>query len=228
MGKRILFILLLGFVSFINAQSHEIGVFLGGSNYVGDIGRTNYIYPNEFAGGIVYKYNINPRIALRGNYNYIPVSGDDTDAENSYREARKLSFKNTVHEFAAGLEFNFYEYNIADYKTSFTPYILAQFAAINYKSPTRLINASTIELKNAFSYAIPVGIGIKGRLDDNLAFAVESGARYTFTDKLDFSTNELPIPALNIEGNGNDWYFFTGISIVYTFGRPACYSGLTE
>ena len=226
MGKRILFILLLSSVSFLQAQSHEIGVFLGGSNYVGDIGRTNYLYPNEFAGGIVYKYNINPRIALRGNYNLIPISGNDQDAENLYRQQLGRSFTNTVQEFAAGVEFNFYEYNIPDYRTSFTPYILAQFAAINYKSPGRLINANTIELKNAFSYALPVVIGIKGRLSDDLAFALETGARYTFTDKLDYSTSE--IPSLDFEGNGNDWYFFNGLSIVYTFGRPPCYSGLAN
>lgn len=226
MGKRILFILLVSSVCLIQAQSHEIGVFLGGSNYVGDIGRTNYIYPNEFAGGIVYKYNLNPRIALRGNYNLIPISGDDKDAENLFRQQQGRSFTNTIHEFAAGVEFNFYEYNIADFRTSFTPYILAQFAAINHKSPGRLINANTIQIKNSFSYSVPLGIGIKGRLSDDFAFALESGARYTFTDKLDYSTRE--IQSLNFEGNGNDWYFFTGISIVYTFGRPACYSGLTE
>lgn len=224
MGKRILFILLLSSVSLLQAQSHEIGLFLGGSNYVGEIGRTNYIYPNEFAGGIVYKYNLNPRIALRGNYNYIPISGNDKDAENLFRQQLGRSFTNTVHEFAAGVEFNFYEYNIADYRTSFTPYILAQIAAINHRAPGRLINPNTVELKNAFSYALPVGIGIKGRLTSDFAFAIEAAARYTFTDKLDY--NE--IQPLNFEGTGNDWYFFTGISIVYTFGRPACYSGLTE
>ncbi|CAL2102204.1 OMP_b-brl domain-containing protein [Tenacibaculum sp. 190130A14a] len=226
MGKRILFILLLSSIGFVQGQSHEIGLFLGGSNYVGDIGRTNYIYPNEFAGGIVYKYNLNPRIALRANYNLIPISGNDKDAENAFRQQSGRSFTNTIHEFAAGVEFNFYEYNIAEYRTSFTPYILAQIATINHKSFNRLVNTNTIEVKNSFSYALPVGIGIKGRLTSDLAFAVETGARYTFTDQLDYSTSA--VQSLNFEGNGNDWYFFSGISIVYTFGRPACYNGLTK
>jgi hypothetical protein len=30
-----------------HAQIHEVGVFLGGSNYIGDIGPTTYISPNE-------------------------------------------------------------------------------------------------------------------------------------------------------------------------------------
>jgi hypothetical protein len=41
----------------IHAQIHEIGVFLGGSNYVGDVGSTTYIAPNEPAFGILYKWN---------------------------------------------------------------------------------------------------------------------------------------------------------------------------
>ena len=80
--------------------------------------------------------------------------------------------------------------------------------------------------KNKFSYSIPVGFGIKGRLDDNLAMAFEVGARYTLVDDIDFTTDK--ISALNFGGTGNDWYMFTGISIVYTFGRPPCYSGLAE
>jgi Domain of unknown function (DUF6089) len=36
-----------------HAQIHEIGVFAGGNNYIGDVGPTNYIKPNEFAFGLL-------------------------------------------------------------------------------------------------------------------------------------------------------------------------------
>ena len=49
--KIILFFLLLGFTK-VDAQIHEIGLFLGGSNYIGDVGPTTYIAPDEFAYGI--------------------------------------------------------------------------------------------------------------------------------------------------------------------------------
>ena len=39
----------------LSAQIHEIGVFVGGSNYVGDIGSTRYINSNKFAFGFLYK-----------------------------------------------------------------------------------------------------------------------------------------------------------------------------
>ncbi len=229
MKEFILFILLACVVTPLQSQTHEIGVFAGGSNYVGDIGRTNYIYPNKLAGGAVYKYNLNPRIALRAAYTYIPISGNDQDADNPYRLNRpngQFTFNNTIHEFAAGVEFNFFHYNISDYRTTFTPYILAEIAAFNYKSPEPSTTTNTIRLENTFSYTLPVGVGIKGRLSDNLAIAFETGVRFTLVDDLDFTTDK--INSLDFGGNGNDWYVFSGISIVYTFGRPPCFGGLTN
>ncbi|XRE43710.1 hypothetical protein ACIVBQ_001914 [Tenacibaculum discolor] len=226
MRGLILLILLACVVTPLQSQTHEIGFFAGGSNYVGDIGSTNYIQPNEFAGGLVYKYNLNPRIALRGTYTYIPVSGNDNDADNAFRQNRGISFSNTIHEFAAGVEFNFFDYNINDYRTTFTPYILAEVAAFNYKSPEPTSSSNTILLKNKFSYTVPVGIGLKGRLADNFAIAFETGVRFTFVDDIDFTTDR--INSLDFGGNGNDWYVFSGVSIVYTFGRPPCFGGIAE
>ncbi len=226
MKRHILFILFALLTANLSAQSHEIGLSFGGANFIGDIGRTNYVYPTDFAGGLIYKYNLNPRIALRGSYNYIPISGDDSQSENAYRKAAGRSFKNTIHEFAAGVEVNFYDYNIADNRTSYTPYIFAKLAAFSYKSPVEYLGNNNVRLKNSFSYALPVGVGIKGQLIGDIAISFEIGARYSFTDELDYSTPT--ISDLDFAGNGNDWYVFSGISLVYTFGRPQCYSGLTQ
>ncbi|WGH75069.1 DUF6089 family protein [Tenacibaculum tangerinum] len=229
MREFILLILVTCAVIPLQSQTHEVGFFAGGSNYVGDIGSTNYIYPNKIAGGLVYKYNLNPRIALRGTYTFIPVSGNDKNADNPYRKNRpggQFSFSNTIHEFAAGVEFNFFHYNINDYTSTFTPYILAEFAAFNYRSPEPSASSNNILLKSTFSYTLPVGVGIKGRLADNFAIAFETGVRFTLVDDIDFTTDK--IDSLNFGGNGNDWYVFTGISLVYTFGRPPCFGGIAE
>jgi hypothetical protein len=50
-----------------HAQIHEVGVFLGGSNY-GDIGPTTYISPNRPAIGVLYKWNKSPRHSYRFSY----------------------------------------------------------------------------------------------------------------------------------------------------------------
>ena len=58
MKNIFLFVSLFTFLS-SNAQIHEIGVFLGGSNSIGDVGSTTYINPNSAAFGLVYKWNKN-------------------------------------------------------------------------------------------------------------------------------------------------------------------------
>ena len=56
--------LLLSFLS-AKAQINEIGIFVGGSNYIGDIGPTDYISPNEPTIGLLYKWNRSTRHSYR-------------------------------------------------------------------------------------------------------------------------------------------------------------------
>jgi hypothetical protein len=216
MRTRILFIICIGFYSNLLGQEYEIGVSLGGTNYVGDIGATNYIYPNKLAGNVFLKYNYNPRIALKATFSYLPIAGNDAKADTDFRQNRGLIFSNVIEELALGLEFNFYEYELSSEDKSWTPYILAELAVFNYK----VFRKETLENRTAF--AVPLGIGLKSKLFGNFAFSLDTKFRYTFKDDLDFvSENNLDYP---IEGNSNDWYMFTGVSLIYTFGRPACYT----
>ena len=71
MKKRLLAIVFICVTSISWSQINEIGVFIGGTNYIGDVGKTNYISPNKIGASLIYKYNLNPRIALRGNLSII-------------------------------------------------------------------------------------------------------------------------------------------------------------
>ena len=98
MKKYLILLLVTCTTSISFAQIHEIGFFVGGTNYIGDIGSTSYINPNQLGGGIIYKYNLNPRIALRGTLSSLPIQGDDANSGNEFRENRNsapLSFNNT-------------------------------------------------------------------------------------------------------------------------------------
>ena len=64
--KFYFFILTAFFTPKIEAQFHEIGIFLGGSNYIGDVGSHRYLDPNELAYGFLYRWNITDRYSLRG------------------------------------------------------------------------------------------------------------------------------------------------------------------
>ncbi|MCL7753814.1 DUF6089 family protein [Polaribacter sp. Z022] len=225
MKHRILFFLFVSFTSLIMGQIHEVGVSLGGTNYVGDIGRNTYIYPNKPAGAAFYKYNWNPRIALRATFSYLPISGNDLDADTSFRKNRTtgaLNFTNDIKELALGLEYNFYDYDLSSDDKTWTPYILLELVGFNYTNVQSYDTSGQIVYGNKTSYALPFGLGFKSKLYGTLAFALEAKFRYTFEDDLDYVSNKSP--NINLEGTGNDWYMFTGISVIYTFGRPACYT----
>lgn len=222
MKNYILTILCTVYTSFLLGQVNEIGVFLGGSNYVGDVGKNYFIYPDNPSAAIFFKHNWNPRIAFRATYSYLPIQGDDADADTGFRKDRALpSFENTIHELALGIEYNFYEYNIAEPGKTWTPYILLEIAGFNYQNVQSHTVVTGAILGNKTAIAIPFGIGFKSKLYEKIAFAIETKFRYTFEDDLDYISNTTP--NVNLEGTGNDWYMFSGISITYTFGRPPCY-----
>jgi len=223
MKNLVFFITVLCVTMTSKAQINEIGLLLGGSNYIGDIGPENYINPNEFMGGLIYKWNVNPRIAFRGSFTLTTLSSDDADATNGERLDRGIHFSNGIKEIAFGLEFNYLEYNLDDYRQTHTPYLIVEVAAFNYKVATRQTGPEQYNYEAKTSIAIPFGLGYKTKLFYDFAIAFEIRARYTFVDDLDY--NNPSIPNLNFGNpNSNDWYVLSGFSIVYTFGRPACYT----
>lgn len=207
-----------------NAQINELGVFLGGINYIGDVGPTNYISPNEPAFGIIYKWNRSPRHAYRFSYYQGNIASKDIDSEVPSRELRGNSFKNNIKEFSAGLEFNFLEFDLHSNEKTTTPYVFTGINYFIYNEIFILNNKSHLDYRHS-TFAIPMIVGLKTRLINNLIIGIEVGARYTFTDNLDGSN---PINE-NLETlkfgnlNSKDWYVFSGFTLTYTFGKNPCF-----
>ena len=123
--------LLLSF--FVKAQRYEIGVQLGISNLVGDIGNTSYVlqkpilndittYGIPFYGGIVYRMNFNPYQTLRFNVGYSHIQFKDSEAKENYRRNRNLSGTNSIYEADALFEYNLFPVN-DEQKSLLSPYI---------------------------------------------------------------------------------------------------------
>ena len=222
MGRYLMLLLCICVSSHCFSQINEIGFFVGGVNYIGDVGRTNYIQPNQPGGTILYKYNLNPRIALRGSISAFSLKGDDADSENAVRSARGFEFTNPINEVAVGIEYNFFEYDLSSADKISTPYLLLQVAAVDYETPRFQNPDGSYRLTRNTSVAIPIGFGWKTKVYGKIAFAVEATFRYSFTDELDYTTSQFP--ELDFGGTSSDWYAFTGVSLVYTFGRPACFA----
>ena len=201
---------------------HEIGLSFGGSNYIGDIGR-EFILPNEFAGGIIYKRNINPKFSLRTAIHQYRITDDDKNSNKENRRIRNNHFSNKLTEFAVGFEINYRNYDISSIDNTATPYIIAEFAAIRYDVVSSEIDKENniYSYKKKTSFSIPFGLGFKSKLVNRFSYSIEALAHYTFTDDLDYNLQEIQsLQFGNLQDN--DWYFFVGASLSYSFGRCPC------
>ena len=216
MKKKLLVIIFILFTAISIGQINEAGVFLGGSNYIGDIGRTNWIYPNSYAVGAVYKWNMHPRYSIRANYTYSKIIGDDAQSNNSFRKYRDLNFSNSIHELVVGIEYHFFKYSLSKIGYTNTPYILLEAGVVNY---------ATFASGRTYNFTMPFGVGYKMKLAHNIGIGFETSFRYTFKDDIDGYPYDENSENVQINPNDNDWYVFTGITLVFAFGREGCYTG---
>ena len=174
-------------------------------------------------GRIDLQMELESKNGTKRHFEYLPNQLEMTKMRDTdFKKNRGYQFNNTINELAVGLEYNFYEYDISSPEKIATPYILLNWLHFNYKSVADIAanGKSFIPIKPPMQFHLV--LDTNQNLSDAFAFAIEAKVRYTFEDDLDYTTGRFP--SLDFGGNGNDWYAFTGISIVYTFGRPACYT----
>jgi hypothetical protein len=205
-------------------QIHELGVFVGGSNYIGDVGKTDYLAPNDAALGILYKWNKSTRHSWRFSYIQTSISAKDIESNVPSRNLRGYEIKNNIKELSAGLEFNFFDFDLHQEKFVISPYVYSGLSTFLYNE-TYVLNKVSNEDYQHYSFAIPMIIGVKAKIANHLVLGLETGARYTFTDNLDGSNpkneNFETLKFGNL--NNKDWYVFTGFTLTYTFGKNPCF-----
>ncbi len=228
------FIIVLNVTS-LWSQQYEFGLVAGGGNYVGDIGREYYFYPNKVGAGLVFKRTINQWFSLRMNLNYFQIDAKDAEAESLGRQQRNYASTGQILNFSTGIEYNFIARNPFLRLQSIhklTPYFytgvgLGNYAGIFYPNKK---NNSNLRY-NGTHLNIPMILGIKYKFSEHFIIALEAGAYYYFTDNLDGSyaffkdDDKILIdgitPSTNI--HSNDWYTFSSVGFIYTFGDLSCY-----
>lgn len=206
------------------SQTYEAGIYAGGLNNIGDVGRMNFIAPSGPAFGGIFKWNKSRRYAWRGSVLYGQFTADDAKSDLTSRQQRGYSLDNSILEVSAGLEFNFVEYNLHSMGKAFTPYLYTGITYFRYDF--NYFDAGQLQDtgQRDGAFAIPMTVGAKLRINRFLILGAEIGARYTFTDNLDASNPK----GSNFEqfrfGNilSDDWYVFSGLTLTYTFGRVVC------
>lgn len=216
------------FMQNTNAQIYEVGIFAGGSNFIGDVGATNYISPNQLAVGGIFKWNRSPRHSYRLSVIFSDLEGVDGKSDDPRRIQRGYKFNTSILEISAGMEFTFWDFDLHTSGIKGTPYLYTGVSVANHDNYYFTQNGQyTSEDTSSWAYGIPMVLGYKTNISNHLVLGVEIGARYTFSDELDGSVpdNELREQLSFGNTNSNDWYVFSGFTLTYTFGRRPCYCG---
>lgn len=210
--------LLIGFSGFTQGfkTSAEVGLYGGGSYYIGDLNpRTHFKYSKLAYGGI-FRYNLSTRHSLRFTAMYGNVAGRDADSSDPFQQNRNLEFKTHLFELGFGVELTLFKYRINDMKYPISPYFFYQFAYTRI-NPKAELDGNEFALqplgtegqgtglvgtkRNAYSlnqFTVPLGIGLKFNLRSRIAVSIEYGIRKTFTDYIDdVSGNYVDVDVLS-------------------------------
>lgn len=194
-------------------KEFNIGLFVGTSQYNGDVNMTRPYYSPHLTGGIWAKQVFNHFYTLRYAISYAELKGDDRDFNNMYQQLRGHHFSdNNIYEFAAMVEFNFFEVTPERDRDNLSPYIVGGLG---------LFYAEDLEWTEILT--IPMGLGIKFRASPRIEFNLEWVFRKTFTDKLD-RLGSSGVALKNFKqysfDNTNDWYSLMGVSVLFSFLNP--------
>lgn len=221
------------FAHSVSAQyTSEIGVGLGGLVYKGELSPSYQFKNNRPAITAFYRKDISVPITLRGALLAGLLRADDGNVKGEngnvppLQAYRQANVKGSLYEASAILEYNFFDYHYRKAKIHFTPYVFVGLAGFLASTTTASNNGALPALNqkgNMLGVAVPAGFGFKYALSNRWNLGLEAGARKAFTDKLDHIDGKTNRQT-DIVGNPHDqdWYFFNGFTISYTFYKINC------
>jgi hypothetical protein len=167
---------------------------LGISSYYGDLNNPGDIIDFTPGVNLGMRYLRGDRYSVGGNLNWFMLSGDDAKANDPGREVRNLSFRSHNIELI-GLGYvdlfprlpRFYQ------RADYNPYFFAGLG-LTYFNPRAKYQGQWHALRplrtegvkySSFTFVIPMGLGVRYRINPFFNVALEGGYRFAFTDYLD-------------------------------------------
>lgn len=187
----------------------DFGIYLGASNYLGEIGgkediRRDFIFDMKLAQtnisyGAFFRHRLNDSYGISSSLTVAKIEGNDALTENLPRHDRNLSFQNIITELSVRGEYYFYTIhdigNHGRYLVNFRPYVFAGFGIFHH-APKAFLEGNKYDLRSLktegqneeyslVSLSIPFGMGCYFTYKNRFRFSFEMSYRKTFTDYLD-------------------------------------------
>ncbi len=182
----------------------ELGGMAGGCFYMGDANLNTFYKGTNLGGGLLARWNINPRMSLKFDVAYGGISGDASNLSYKFPEnpEQEWKFDNSVVDVGAQYELSFWGYGQGGgYKGNrrLTPYI--QFGL-----------GATVG-SDVFTMNIPVGFGVKYKFKERWNVGLDWTMHFSLSDKLDGISDPYNIKSGFLKNK--DSYSFTMLYISY-------------
>jgi hypothetical protein len=113
----------------------EFGVLLGMTQYSGDLIKNDGFAPENFGGGILYRYYFNPYLGFKANAYYGTIHASDWENQPHNEVSpytRNLSFKSHIFDISTQLELNILPFISGSKKRYWAPYVFGGVALFNF------------------------------------------------------------------------------------------------
>lgn len=205
----------------VSAQVSELGIEIGANNVVGDVVRKYDLSNSALGGQFFIRRHINEGLSYRISAGIGSIKGSDDEAFDVFSANRRASFEGTFFLTDFLLEYHFLNYRNEKLQQNWTPYVFFGGGLYRMEGQDQNFN----DYNTGINLRIPVGVGLKFRLDRRWILGISTSAIKTGSDMLDNVSANTP-NFKNFRGgnpNDDDWMFNTSISLSYTFYKIVCF-----
>lgn len=192
----------------------DLGASLGMTGYLGDANRSSLFKHPGFDGEVGFRYLPNVRWSVKGVFSVLSLSGSTADMDNVLPSTGQeyYDFTSTVYDLGARMEFNFLPYGIGEtYKRlkRWSPYLTLGVG----------VSLSSSGGTTSVAPNLPMGAGVKYKINERLNLMAEFTMTKVFGDKVDGASLTDLNTIKTAFYKDTDWYSRLTIGFSYEFGK---------
>ena len=189
----------------------EIGAGVGMVSYEGDF-NGNVLKNMQPMSSALWRYNFDPYKDLRLSATYGKLKGSSKDVDTYYPDyaTEEYSFNRNLLDVSLVFEYNFWPYGTGrDYRGAkrLTPYIYGGIGATS---------ASGGGSKSVFTANVPIGLGVKYKLNERMNLGLDWGIHFSLSDELDGVKDPYQVKSSGMFKN-TDCYSMLQLTLTYSF-----------